>query len=550
MIAGNEILSMLPVDGKKTVLVDDQNLDDIRGNLLHYHKKHRNQYKNIAKNFWCGSAEKTAKCLFDFCKKNITYKIEPEREQSIKSPGRILSDKFGDCKHYASFINGVCDALQKEGFPIKASYIFVSDDPTQPIHHVFAGVNGKWVDPVLDEFNQRPNFYNMQEMSVSPSNVGKLTYLSGTGAVGSMEIGKRKHRNIFKEIKEGVKRTERGLVRDVQAVKHLALRVAGAPARNAFLALLDINAFDMAKHLNEALGTNHRGEMLHTWANLGGKENKLVNAIHNGYNMYKKHHHVSGMGAIAPHRRVHHSRWITDNAAEWRFMVEHGRHVFPYHLNQPPASRNHHARTFIGQEPTSSATLMALASAIIAAFEKFLKNMPSTVKQAAAQSAKDGTLSIMKKAEKGFNVANNEDGNTPANFNAMQAAADHGNMSVTSGVDDDGQPMVTVHDVQHPALTNAGNPGGGAAADVVTPGASPVQNSDFANNNTNDANSSANAPATAVNDKTATFVTKIEETAKKYYKPVLYTVGAVVVVTKIIIPMYEGYTGKKLYKRR
>lgn len=556
MVGANEIISPLPVDGKLTVLVDDQNLDDIRSNLLHYHKKHRNQYNKIAKNFWCGSAEKTAKCLFDFCKKNVTYKIEPERDQSIKSPGRILRDSYGDCKHYASFINGVADALHKEGYPIEGTYIFVSDDPTQPIHHVFAGINGKWVDPVLKNFNERPIFYNMEQMTVSPGNVGRLTYLSGTSAIGSAEVGKkRQHRNIFKEIKEGVKRTERGLVRDVQAVKHLALKVAGAPARNAFLALLDVNAFDMAKHLNDTLATNQRGELLHVWKNIGGKENKLISAIHNGYAMYKRHHHISGIGAISPTRRTHHSRWITDNIDEWRHMIEHGSHVFPYTNNQPPTAKfNSQARTFIGQEPTSTAGLMALASGIIALIQKFLKNQDPHTQQAAAMAAHQGTIDIMKKAAKGFDVANNEGGHTPSDYNAMQASADHGNMSVSSGYDAQGQPELTVHDVQHPALQNAGNPNGGAAADVLAPGsspaASPVQNSDFENNNTNDANSAVAVPAGSAKDKVANFVTKIEDTAKKYAKPVLYTVGVVVLVTKVIIPAYEGYTGKKLYKRR
>lgn len=142
-----------------------QSVNDIMTEILAAHKFFSADYDKIAARFGGGSIKTVARRLFDFCKRNIEYKIESDGLQSTKSPAAIL--KFGktiggDCKHYASFINGVLDALNRTGrYDMTICYRFASYKIFDNIpEHVFAVVideDGKeiWIDPVLENFDSR-----------------------------------------------------------------------------------------------------------------------------------------------------------------------------------------------------------------------------------------------------------------------------------------------------------------------------------------------------------------------------------------------------------
>ncbi len=165
-----DLLGVLPVynKDKKVVSDDDQDTSEIIKYIKLCHEKERADYDKIAEYFWKGNAKDTAKGLFDFLKKNVTYKIEPEEFQSVKTPGVILKQGYGDCKHYALFTTGVVEALQRAGHPIKAFFRFVSDKPGKEVHHVFSVVKGGggtyWVDPVLKNFDSRPDFCKIKDL--------------------------------------------------------------------------------------------------------------------------------------------------------------------------------------------------------------------------------------------------------------------------------------------------------------------------------------------------------------------------------------------------
>lgn len=184
----HQIASTLPYYGIETNLVEDQDSSDIIVFLKKNHKQNQKDYDNIAIDFWQGNAGDTAKYLFDFCKKNIAYKIEPKERQTVKTPGAIIHEGVGDCKHYSSFINGIIDALYRKGYPVTCMYRFVSDDPGTDVHHVFAVIkdgSGReyWADPVVNTFNKRPIFYNTKNVHMP------LKQISGTSAIGNCRIG-------------------------------------------------------------------------------------------------------------------------------------------------------------------------------------------------------------------------------------------------------------------------------------------------------------------------------------------------------------------------
>jgi hypothetical protein len=162
------LIGKLPPYQNNAVLVQrNQTVYDIINEVLEAHELFRRDYDNIAADFWTGDIETTARKIFDFLKRNVRYKIETEGKQTTKSPAAILAHGIGDCKHYASFINGVFDAINRKynqninWFYRFASYNFFDREPA----HVFAVVkkNGReiWIDPVLDRIDKRvePSYF-------------------------------------------------------------------------------------------------------------------------------------------------------------------------------------------------------------------------------------------------------------------------------------------------------------------------------------------------------------------------------------------------------
>src|ERR1700693_5992553 len=149
------LLGKLPVFKNRYVLIEKkQTVYDIIREVLAAHKLFASDYDNIAGDFWTGNLKETCEELFGFCKRNIRYKIEEEQRQTTKSPAAVLYLGFGDCKHYAGFIGGVLDAINRVyGKKIDWRYRFASYRFADKIpEHVFIVVrdNGKeyWIDPV------------------------------------------------------------------------------------------------------------------------------------------------------------------------------------------------------------------------------------------------------------------------------------------------------------------------------------------------------------------------------------------------------------------
>jgi len=178
------LIGKLPPYQNNAVLVQrNQTVYDIINEVLEAHELFRRDYDNIAADFWTGDIETTARKIFDFLKRNVRYKIETEGKQTTKSPAAILAHGIGDCKHYASFINGVFDAINRKynqninWYYRFASYNFFDREPA----HVFAVAkkNGReiWIDPVLDRIDKRvePSYF----LDKKVKNRMALTRISG-----------------------------------------------------------------------------------------------------------------------------------------------------------------------------------------------------------------------------------------------------------------------------------------------------------------------------------------------------------------------------------
>jgi hypothetical protein len=177
-----------PFMGKREIIVGNQDTTDIIDALIKNHYKYSSEYDKIFRYFDGGSVEETAFNVWQFLKDDFKYTIEPEKMQILRSPAAILASNIVgiDCKGYSTFINGVLDSYRRNtGKKFDVYYRFASYDPFDNTpQHVFAVVNENgneiWIDPVLDQFDEKkqPYFYKDKKIKnmalVAMSGINKM----------------------------------------------------------------------------------------------------------------------------------------------------------------------------------------------------------------------------------------------------------------------------------------------------------------------------------------------------------------------------------------
>jgi hypothetical protein len=196
MVSKNTLISKLdPFIGKKDVLVYNQDTTDIIDGILNNHQKYEKEYDKIYRYFVeDDSVDQTAYNVWCFLKDNFNYVIEPEKMQVLRSPAAILgSTQSGiDCKGFATFSAGVMSAWKRnEEKDFDVMYRFASYDPFDKTpQHVFTVVKEHkkeyWIDPVLDEYDQKKQPYFYKDKKINDM---ALVALSG------VEIGKYSQHN-------------------------------------------------------------------------------------------------------------------------------------------------------------------------------------------------------------------------------------------------------------------------------------------------------------------------------------------------------------------
>ena len=259
-----------PYNNKKKILVENQSTNDIIQSILDNHKKYINEYKNISSFFKGSNNYETGKNIYNYLKKNISYKIDSADRQLIKSPAAILATKEADCKMYSNFAAGILDNLK---IPFVYRFAGYSAFDNQPAH-VFVVINPNtkkeiWLDPVLRQYDYKKpyNFKIDKKMAVIA--------VSGIGKAGK---GKAKVKNF---LKKGAK---------------VIVKVAATPARNAFLLLVKLNFTGLATKLNTAFA-KEPSKLQKLWeGTLGGKINSLKKAFDTGKNKKRIFGHNNSIG--------------------------------------------------------------------------------------------------------------------------------------------------------------------------------------------------------------------------------------------------------------
>jgi len=257
---GNSLLKYLPpYKGTVTVLKKHQNTDDIIEGILSANNKYAKDYSQISSFFIGSTPRQTCKNIWTFLKQNVNYKIESENRQTIKTPAAIIATgktTGSDCKNLSLYTAGILQDLSRKGiqnipFVFRfSSYKFFNNIPEHVFIVAFPGTNKEiWIDAVLNEFDYKKNY--TYKIDKKPMLVG----ISGIGAVKKQTL-----------LKKGAK---------------VVLKVAGAPARTAFLLLVGLNFANLAVKL-AAADQKDAAALKIWWERLGGQIQKLLNQINRG----------------------------------------------------------------------------------------------------------------------------------------------------------------------------------------------------------------------------------------------------------------------------
>lgn len=257
---GNSLLQYLPpYKGTVTVIKKHQNTDDIINEILDANIKYANDYSKISSFFLGSTPRQTCKNIWTFLKQNVNYKIESEDRQTIKSPAAIIATgktTGSDCKNLSLMTAGILQDLQRKGlqkipFVFRfSSYKLFNNVPEHVFIVAYPGTQKEiWIDAVLNEFDYKKNY--TYKIDKKPMLVG----IAGIGAVKKETL-----------LKKGAK---------------VVLKVAGAPARTAFLLLVGLNFANLAVKL-AAADQKDAAALKIWWERLGGQISKLLNQIKRG----------------------------------------------------------------------------------------------------------------------------------------------------------------------------------------------------------------------------------------------------------------------------
>lgn len=326
-----------------------QSVNDIMREIINGHKDFAADYDKIALSFDGKNVRQICDRLYSFLKRKVQYRMEPEARQTVKSPGAILAQGYGDCKHYASFAGGVLDALNRRGRKINwqyrfASYSFFTPEPEHIFTVVKDGNREIWIDPTPGAENTKPVWQvnkkvkaksNMALYRISgaaeranfPVNdlLDSLDYQQNPELYGAIQLllkygvlnaNAKVNDGRLKSLQQKVDPyTWDQLVNARIIIQNNAIgnifntlwrgvkKVTLAAPRAAFLSLVAINAFGYATKLSKAIwapsgdyNLDFKEKIKKIWQDrLGGDWTKLQNTIRNG----AKHKAILGGAKVA-----------------------------------------------------------------------------------------------------------------------------------------------------------------------------------------------------------------------------------------------------------
>lgn len=261
--------------------------------------------RKAAKLFRGATDRDSGENIWNFLKDQIEYKADGDRNQDVRLPNRLLSDRRGDCKSFALFSAAI---LANLGIPVRFRYVSFSGSKTPTHVYTMAGrgSNQFIVDAVWNSFDSEKQYRSKQDRIM---NVRTLSGIEASGnqteimdairilqnRLNNLPVESADRAAIYTRIRE-LKSSLSGIGKK-GGVKKFALAVP----RNAFLELVRLNVRGIAKHLSISISKDS-GKVRSKWEKLGGNFSKLQKAVDAGKGkkpFLGEKKKVNGIGVIA-----------------------------------------------------------------------------------------------------------------------------------------------------------------------------------------------------------------------------------------------------------
>ena len=251
-----------------------QNTNNIIDAINVQHQANLPEAKKIAKYFKGESETSTAKNIFNFLKSEIQYVVEPSENQTTKTISRFLADGKGDCKHFSLFTNTILESCGYRSVYRFAGY------KGKGIQHVYSYLPKSDIicDAVLPTFDTEKTPTLKKDINMS------LYSLSGIdNSINGLNFSKVA-KNIKAATAKGsdvVKKAAASIPKAANDIKQGMVTAGLAPARAAFLALMQLNFTGMASDFKKIIAEKG-DDGIKWWKELGGDRTAFTNAVESG----------------------------------------------------------------------------------------------------------------------------------------------------------------------------------------------------------------------------------------------------------------------------
>jgi hypothetical protein len=163
-----------PSTGQRFVYKNSTTTQSIIDRILQHDDDAVNYVRSVAPQFKSATVTGTAKNIYNFLRSSINYVADGSSFQDIKSPGKFIETRTGDCKSYSHFTAGVLKAL---GIPYAYRFTSYSHGDFTHVYIVAFDENGREV--IIDAVPGNSGFNREKQYLKKKDYMATVRYIAG-----------------------------------------------------------------------------------------------------------------------------------------------------------------------------------------------------------------------------------------------------------------------------------------------------------------------------------------------------------------------------------